>query len=348
MSVSRALRARALGRPRETLLELLERPSRHSDLGATLDVLVEEIDLRALRNIDRGLRAIGLRNAHWLNGSRGIGLPACLSMVRDGYIRQAALERLLSSRTPRAHAFIALRLADPVHQIREVAGRALSPKLPGALLVEALVITERLRHSRYRWQPAIQALRDNIHPDALEDGSRSSQPAVREVCHKLLLERGVGGALVERIGRILEEERTPDLRRHAASRASGEVLEQLLPRFEVDRSPEIRRMAVRARATRGELDDKDALLRMCFDRDSTTRHLARMGLAKLGGAVDLRARALRLLDDERSSTGDLIGALSVLADLGRRVDLEKVRAFSERAGALGREAQRTIGILETL
>ena len=348
VSASRALRARALARPRETIASLLQRRSFDPAVSAQLDVLVEDLDLRGLRNLDRGLRELDIGHASWLHGRTGIGPAACLSMVRNGYLREAALERLLSSRTPRAHAFIALRLSDPVRNIRANADRALSTSLPGNLLIEALVVTERLRRSVYRWEPFVEGLRAALDDEALQAGTRSTQIAVRDVCNRVLLERESGDALLARIGGILEDERTPDIRRFAASRAKGEVLDQLLLRFEVDRAPEIRRMAVRARAARGDSDDKDALLRMCFDRDSTARHLARMGLARHGGAVDLRGRARRILDDEGSPLGELIGALSVLADLGRRDDIERVTPFATRDGALGREAVRTLAILGSL
>lgn len=87
------------------------------------------------------------------------------------------------------------------------------------------------------------------------------------------------------------------------------------------------------------------MLARCLDGNAVVRFEARCQLRERGDGVDFRALALQRL--EEGERDELVGALAVLSDIGRREDIERVRGFLEHpVRRVAAEARRTLGILE--
>jgi hypothetical protein len=315
----------------------LETDMRGPDAELTTE-LFEQLELGALPRLDRVIRDYRIADASGSEG--GIGVLALLSMSRSGYLREAATAAVARSKSPISGAVLALRLNDYVAAVRDRAASGLSSRTRS---LEALAMCVRLEGSvRAGGNEVRESLIRGFPNEALRSGRDHPDLDVRRACYQLLLERGDR----EVLGWMLEE-REAQIRRIAARYILTNDLDIYQPRLEVDRASDIRALVIRHYAKNAEADDRSALLRACFDPDSTVRHLARRGLAKLGGATDLRARALRILNGEATER-ERVGALSVLADLGRREDEAVVRRFSARRGRVGREADRTLMILSGL
>lgn len=132
----------------------------------------------------------------------------------------------------------------------------------------------------------------------------------------------------------------------AGSGRSPAVVHAALPWLERSRSPTVRLLALRLRRGDESPAAHDAVLARCLDANVVVRFHARCQLRERGSTVGFRALARRTLD-EPSDHDALVGALAALSDIGRREDIERVRAFlAHPVRRVAAEARRTLAILE--
>jgi hypothetical protein len=283
------------------------------------------------------------------------------SLVRDGYTREVAVQRLAASTDASATAFLINRLNDYVAAIPRLAWDALEQRLAprnAAVFVRCLPLIDRMSE----WVRAGSQQRERLrglllapHPDvraALWDGARGRDAAVSRSACALLATIHRGCPEMQAIIGLALAARDPRTRHWAASVAVDpdttppEVLRAALPLLERDRSPAIRRTALFARAMQG---DRDGMVRAAFDTSADVRHHARVLLAGSFGAVDYRGLALASLTEQQPGKAEVLAALATLSDFGRAEDIPRVEAFADDPRrSIAAEARRTLGLLRAL
>lgn len=341
--------------------------------GEAAEAVVRGAPSRSLWAVDRELRGTGAWSSAGVppervdalaSGGGGLGALALLSMQRNGYTREIGVCRLAAIEDPLVLRLLLLRLNDVVRNVAEAAMDAVRGWLDVRrvdAIVAALPLLETMAHT-------VRAARSGIAERA-ERVLGAAGPAVRralwaaargardEDVRRLAILRLAAGSDEDAIEavRLGLADRSPRVRLVtarwlAAARRSGAVQEAVLPMLEENPSPMIRLLAVRLR--RGDASDEAhrAVLRRCLDGNAVVRFEARCELRRRGDGVDFRALALeRLRARERESSGrdELVGALAVLSDIGRREDMELVRAFlGHPVRRVAAEARRTLGVLE--
>jgi len=282
------------------------------------------------------------------------------SCLRSGFTRADALRRLAVSFDPWVAAVAVVRLTDFVPAIAEDAERILRAHLrpsQAGIFVRILPLLDRLD----RWSRAGRALaairdllvtRSLLCERALWEGARAQAPGVRLPACRLLSRRFRDDPRIEEVYALALADPSPVTRRWGAQtlaashEVSPQIRRRLLPTLSADRSPAIRRLAVRLWAQ--EDDGVEHLVAAAFDGNSDVRHHARVALAQRKAAVDYRGRALKTLAAPTSKTA-LIGALATLSDFGRRADIPVVHRFiDEPRSRVAAEATRTAEMLELL
>jgi hypothetical protein len=330
------------------LVPALDRAFRDEALHRRLGLRFLDLEPHLLARLDR------------LGPERSAALGIA-SLVRDGYTREAAVQRLAASIDATATAFLINRLNDYVAAIPRLAWDALERRLDprnAALFVRCLPLIDRVSE----WVRAGAQQRERLrgpllapHPDvraALWDGARGRDPAVSRSACALLATIHRGCPEMQAILELALAARDPRTRRWAASVAvdpeatPAEVLRAVLPRLEADRSPAIRRTALFARAHQG---DRDGMVRAAFDTSADVRHHARVLLAGSFGAVDYRGLALASLSRPAPARAEALAALATLSDFGRADDIPLVAAFvADPRPSVAAEARRTLGLLRAL
>lgn len=256
------------------------------------------------------------------------GLLGLLTSHGSGYVREAALRKLVRVDLDFAWPFLLLRINDWVAPIRAwVLELALSqlPKLPHSTLVKYLPLVERLKHVRraeplalLRQVDAQLALPEGLA--ALEAGLASLPLRSRRAAYLRLLARTeVSAALLSRA--LAEQD--PLISLEAAARAR-EVLEsaeltQLLQRLERSRVATVRREAYLAYAIRFPSLAVSKLEAALSDPSKAVRDFARQRLP----GWDFPAFYREAVTSSNPRPGALLG----LGDVGTAEDVERLRPF---------------------
>lgn len=330
------------------LIPALDRAFRDEDLHRRLGLQFLDIEPPLLSRLDR------------LDDERSAALGVA-SLVRSGFTREAAVQRLAGVVDATSTAFLINRLNDYVASVPRVAWDALERRLsPGnaALFVRCLPLIDRMALWVRAAEPQRERLRGLLlapHPEcrrALWEGARARDTeAARSSCG-LLVTIHRGRPEMQGVIELALTDRDPRMRWWAtrvaidAATTPTEVLRALLPRLEVDRSPAIRRAALFARAAQG---DRDGIVRAAFDTSADVRHHARVLLAGSFGSLDYRGLALASLARAAPGKAEALAALATLSDFGRAEDIPAVEAFSDDPRpSVAREARRTLGLLRAL
>lgn len=378
MTTARAL---SRSRPVEAILELApavfsQDPSVAREAAATIAEIVRLSPVLLIPALDRAFRdealhrRIGLQfldvepallsRLDRLGAERSAALGVA-SLVRSGYTREAAVQRLAAVVDATATAFLINRLNDYVANVPRLAWDALERRLAprnAALFVRCLPLIDRMAE----WVRAGAQQRERLrglllapHAEcraALWEGARGRDAQAARASCALLATIHRGCPEMQAILELALAERDPRTRRWAARVAVDaaatpvEVLRALLPRLEGDRSPAIRRAALFARAAQG---DRDGMVRAAFDTSADVRHHARVLLADSFGSLDYRGLALASLARPAPGKAEALAALATLSDFGRAEDIPAVAAFADDPRpSVAREARRTLGLLRAL
>lgn len=340
----------------------------HAVRTAALSIL-RAAPARSLWAVDRELRG----GSPWLfhgippaevaalaSGPAGLGALALLTMQRNGYTRETAVSWLASVDDPLALRLLLLRLNDPVPRIVEVAEAAVLPWLDARrveALVGALPLLEAMAHTVRAARTTIAARAESVLLLAGAALRRALRAAIAESAdedvRRLAVLRLAEGSDEEAIAALRQglDDRSPRVRLATArwlgsGHRSPAIVAAVLPWLERSRSPHVRLLSLRLRRDDGSPAARDAVLSRCLDGNAVVRYHARCQLRARGSDVDFRALALRCLEPGRPGD-ELVGALAVLSDIGRREDIERVRAFLEHpVRRVCAEARRTLDILE--
>ncbi len=283
-------------------------------------------------------------------------LAALLSLHRNGYVRQAALDVLTQERTPSALVFWMLRLDDIVPVLRTRAQNAIFERFePQYADSFATLLPLLQRLSRRSRAGASVVLRDvmtflvttEAGRDALRSAYNSPSFGLRRASVALLVERAdlTDSERESALGRALEDVDSALVRWAAvqitSTRTTDGVRAALLSRLDAHRDPYVRRRAVIARAR--ESDATSYLQRALFDLRAAVRMTAR---EKLGGS-DSRTIYRRALSERTMTRAHLRGALAGLAEVGLPEDIALVLfAMDDASPRVRAEAIRCIGMLD--
>lgn len=288
-------------------------------------------------------------------GEEGVALLGVATAVRDGYLREKALRRLVVHGGRLSMGFLLTRINDHVPGIAAFARRTLEARLTqehAEDLVRCLPIVLRFE----TWRRADRALAVRIeetlreHPDSLRRALQDPKDVeVRLAALDLLARVVLAPSELEQVLRTALSDPSLRVRLRCARLASrsrpvpAEVFDRLRPVLGRDRAPAIRRFVL-ARLPRGGA--RPELEEAAFDVDVRTRILARRLLYEHVGSLDYRGRALAFLADPAAARQRVIGALAVLSEYGREEDLALLERFaSDPRASVVREARRAVELL---
>jgi hypothetical protein len=303
---------------------------------------------RRLPAIDASLRGYSAsRDAELADlGVGGLGL---LSMQRNGYVRQDAMEALARRNGPLVLRLLLIRCNDVVPTIAEAARRAVQPRLHMLDdLVEALPLLHAMRSMVRAATTGFPDEAESIlladrrqTKEALRGGLDSTDPQVRRLAIGLLLRMASEAPDAMRRGLA---DRDPVVRLDTARRVSGKHVDTALQRSALahladNASPSVRLLGLQVARRHGV---PEPVLAAVFDNVAAVRHRARRYLAKMGLKVDVRGRALARLSDGATC----LSALATLSDVGRREDRALIEPFTRHPRRrIAQEAGRTLRLL---
>lgn len=350
-----------------SLHELIRDTILDASRAAALRASLERDGSRGFRRFDRILRSrtayarVGLKLTEFsalLDGdiaALSTPLLACLSMQRDGFLRERAVALLAQRYEPIALASIVNRIADPVPQVAaraHAAWHALHLSLQVPHLVWCLPVLDFVyqtpRGAASGFQAEVDAFllrhaEQTLH--ALEEATRASDQHLRLSAFAQLA-RLFPSALVPRLPEALNDS-SPPVRLWAARTTfvlvpAGE-LEPLLHLLAQNRSPSLRLLALREFRRRA---NADAIEAACLDGNANVRFYARRYLRKLQRVVEHRDTALAILCNPTAATARTVGALAILSEFGRPQDRSIIAQFADDARvSVAAEARRTLDLL---
>jgi hypothetical protein len=280
------------------------------------------------------------------------------SCVRDGWVREAAVQRLGQESSVLGLAALLVRLTDTVSSISTAAWKAASP-LIAMTNIKAVAASISLvpkfadweRGARWPVREMIASLLSHGEATALWQAAKAREPDDRYAACLLLAEKYADSP---RLGEVLQQalrDPNPQLRWWAAQRAANRkataatVADSLVPILLADPSPSIRLIGLR-RLARDVSRHDVALERFVCDPNANVRYFARRFLNRLGECVDSRRQALSVLREPSSSARALTGALGALSESGRPGDRSMIQAFcGSPIRRVAKEAHRTISLL---
>jgi HEAT repeat protein len=208
-----------------------------------------------------------------------------LSTHPNGYVRQAAVERLALLGDGGELPPLLLRANDWVPQVRAPAHEALRARVVVAYVphwVRSLALVLRLRrcgrgHDERLVEGVLALLRSPAARDEVRAGLSSPDTPVRRACLRILLD-AEGAGLDALIGDALEsgDAMLRLLAAQAAARLDEPALRALLPRMMQDRFARVRLVALRLGVSR-----PGVVLPALLDRSPAVRAEARAALARL-------------------------------------------------------------------
>lgn len=276
------------------------------------------------------------------------------SFHRNGYVRQAAVERLASESAGGELAFLLLRLNDWQPKIRFLAYKALKQKRIVAYAPHFLSNISLVDHLvRYYHREKFTDLVDDIyamlrHPaqrSVLAGGFCSNDLTVRRLSFELAV--GLGAGDQEDIWReaMAQSDALIRLRTSAllVKNESNDCLKNGLERMLVDVFPPIRQLAVQTYVGRYPEKSREVLFAALLDPHKTIRELARYHLK--GQHVDFAAfyRTKCAADDERQ----LAAAIAGLGETGEQADAKRLLPFLDQERTqIRRAAMKAIALLD--
>lgn len=252
-----------------------------------------------------------------------------LSLHKNGYVRQVAIQKLDQVEDGSELPFLLLRLNDWVANVRSTSKCAIQRRLRSEylthfvrsiFLVVRLVDCSRDDHGDVvRW--VINKLVGPEHEQLLKDLLQHDSPLVRRTCFQLA--RDVAGTHKEWLleAGLHSSDLVVRLRAAQLVRKNSEY-HQFVPVMEQDQFMPVRREALLARLEQGADNSVPFLEAALMDRSESMRELARFHLRKIG-RTDVSEVYRRTLQDKR----DLAIALAGLGETGQEQDVRLVTPY---------------------
>ena len=268
-----------------------------------------------------------------------------LTMHWSGYIREAAVRRMIREDESYSFPYLLLRLNDWVSEIRQLARAALELKLKpehARLWMENIMLVERLRIcGRDQFESFIESvhhlLRQKECRFVLHNARVSPEPSIRQFAFRISLEaEGTDTSMI--MEQALRDE-NPAIRRWAAQRVdrmlSGQKLREALLGMQLDSVPSIRREGLAVLATRYPDAAKPLIMARLLDptlsvRDTPPRNPKR-GLTR--GYAEWYLDVI-WGDDHHH----LAAAISGLGETGDKADAEVVYEYAKHPSIAVRKA----------
>jgi HEAT repeat protein len=319
-------------------------------------------DARTHRRLGLAFLEVPLSRVAWADGLGSERAPALavLTLVRDGYVRQRALERLAEEPGLLATAFIVARLNDFVRSVRLTAESVLAPRI-GLDHVDMLVYVLPLVVQLATWLRGAQSSTrqrildlfadptDDRVTKALESGASAEDPDVRRQAFEILAKRHAGTvAILSVLDRAIDD-KSPSTRAWAAriacapSSTPAAIRHVLIGRLAADGAPAVRRLALHAAHRDG---DDARVIDALFDGNANVRYDARAIVKKRRIAVRQRERALSVLAEPQAEIRRVVGALAALSEVGLLADVPLITGFArDPRRVVAAEAKRTLALL---
>ncbi len=280
------------------------------------------------------------------------------SCVRDGWVREAAVQRLGHGRSALGLAALLVRLTDTVSSISAAAWRAAAPLIT-LTNIDAVAASISLVPKFADWERGARwPVRETIasvlcHGEALAlwRAAKAQEREDRYAACLLLAEKYTESPRLGEVLLLALRDTNPQLRWWAAKQVANRkvtmttVADSLVPVLLADRSPSIRLIGLR-RLARDVSRHKTMLDRFVCDPNANVRFFARRFLNRLGERVDSRRQALSVLREPSSSARAVTGALGALSESGRPDDRLTIEKFcTSPICRVAKEAHRTISLL---
>ena len=284
------------------------------------------------------------REVHKIDQASTIRL-SMLTMHWSGYIREAAVRRMIREDESYSFPYFLLRLNDWVPEIRQLARAALELKLKpehAKLWMENIMLVERLRIcGRDQFESFIESvhhlLRQKECRFVLHNARVSPEPSIRQFAFRISLE-----AEGTDTGMIMEQairDENPAIRRWAAQRVdrmlSGQKLREALLHMQLDSVPSIRREGLAVLATMYPDDAKAIIIDRLLDSDLSVRDTARR-YAKPWMKVSYAEWYLDVIWSEDQD--HLAAAISGLGETGDKADAEVLYEYAKHPSIAVRKA----------
>ena len=267
----------------------------------------------------------------------GNSIPALIKASRDysGYIRQAAIARVLELGHPEFLPAIAARLNDWVPQVRDAARLALLTLLPAmpqdavlAILPAIAGLRDAGRHDHAQWLETFErVLLQHFEPQFFADGALGGKTKVARACFDLIVRRSIiDPASAIQIGLTSNDIANGVRASHAIGKLASDERETLYKIALLSRFGAVRAVGLRGYLHGAACPGKyqtatDSLL----DMQSTVRAVAMAWLAANHG--DARAYYRQVLKSPTSSTLHLRISLAALCTFRQRDDVGLVTTF---------------------
>lgn len=284
------------------------------------------------------------REVHKIDQASTIRLSV-LTMHWSGYIREAAVRRMIREDESYSFPYLLLRLNDWVPEIRQLARAALERKLKpehAKLWMENIMLVERLRIcGRDSFESFIESvyhlLRQKECRFVLHNARVSPEPSIRQFAFRISLEaEGTDTRMI--MEQALRDE-NPAIRRWAAQRVdrmlSGQKLREALFGMQLDSVPSIRREGLAVLATMYPDDAKAIIMDRLLDSNLPVRDTARR-YAKRWMNVSYAEWYLDVIwgDDQHH----LAAAISGLGETGDKADAEVLYEYAKHPSIAVRKA----------
>ncbi|MGF9698598.1 HEAT repeat domain-containing protein [Paenibacillus sp. MABNR03] len=284
------------------------------------------------------------REMHTMDQASTIRL-SMLTMHWSGYIREAAVKRMIREGESYSFAYLLLRLNDWVPEIRNLARAALERKQTpeyAKLWMEHIILVERLRIcGRDSFESFIESvhhlLRQKECRYVLHTARVSPEPGIRRLAFRISME--AEGTDTEMLMEQALRDEDPSIRRWAAQRVdrmlSGQKLREVLLRMQMDSVPSIRRESLDVLATMYPADAREIIMDRLLDSNLSVRDTARRH-AKPWMKVNYAEWYLDAIWSEGQD--HLAAALAGLGETGEKADAEVLFEYAQHPSVAVRKA----------
>ncbi|SEO78385.1 HEAT repeat domain-containing protein [Paenibacillus sp. OK076] len=288
------------------------------------------------KSVEREMRTMDLASATRLS---------VLTMHWSGYIREAAVRKMIENDQPYTFPYLLLRLNDWVPEIRDLAKLALERKRKpeyAKLWMENIILVERLRIcGRDLFEEWIESIHNLLRQKecryVIHSARVSPDAYIRRLAFRISIEEnGTDNGMI--IEQALRDD-DPSIRRWAAWQVdgilSGQNLKEALLRMQQDSIPSIRRESLASLATMFPEDAKEIIADRLLDPDLSVRDTARRhGKQWMKGSyaewyLDM------IWSEER---GHLAAAIAGLGETGEKADAEVVFDYAQHSVVAVRKA----------
>lgn len=268
-----------------------------------------------------------------------------LTMHWSGYIREAAVRKMIEHDQPYTFPYLLLRLNDWVPEIRDLAKLALERKRKpeyAKLWMEHIILVERLRIcGRDLFEEWIESIHNLLRQKecryVIHSARLSPDAYIRRLAFRISVEAEEtdNGMIIEQALR----DDDPSIRRWAAQRVdgmlSGQQLKEALLRMQQDSVPFIRRESLASLAAMFPADASEIIPRRLLDPNLSVRDTARRH-GKQWMKMSYAEWYLDVIWSEEQSL--LASAIAGLGETGEKADAEVIFDYAQHSAVAVRKA----------